>query len=148
MTADQFTALVLQARARQDRLLDVKGADYTRKNADRLWNFKQTAREVGITPLQCWAVYAGKHWNSIMAYVQTGKVESEAIEGRLDDLSNYLFLLEGLLQETLPIPRLEFPVAADHIHRYRASSKDPLAGICCACGFRIKTEVGTGGIDG
>lgn len=94
-----FDAIVAEARRRQDALLAAKGKDYTRGDADRLTNFKRIARDVGITPLQAWAVYAGKHYDAIMTFIKTGRAESEDIFGRLDDLANYLYLLEGLLRE-------------------------------------------------
>lgn len=99
MTAGDFDQLVQAARTRQDRLLTTKGADYTRHSADRLANFKRTAAATGQSPLQVWAGLAFKHWDAILAYILTGKTESEAIEGRLDDLVNYLFLLEALVKE-------------------------------------------------
>src|SRR5688572_15468284 len=99
MNRAEFEALVDAARNRQDGLLKSKGADYTRHSEDRLSNFKRNAEAVGISTLQTWAVYAGKHWDAIMAFIKTGKAESEAIEGRLDDLVNYVYLLEGLITE-------------------------------------------------
>lgn len=99
MNQESFDQLLAASRARQDNLLKVKGADYTRRNPDRLANFKRVAGDTGLTPLQVWAVYASKHWDALMAFVQTGKVESEAIEGRFDDLHNYLYLGEGLITE-------------------------------------------------
>jgi len=80
-------------------LLKTKGADYTRHSADRLANFKRNAEAVGVDPLIVWAIYAGKHWDAVMAFIKSGKTESEPIEGRLDDLHNYLYLLEGLVEE-------------------------------------------------
>ncbi len=99
MFVEDFGVVVEDARIRQDELLRVKGADYTRKDPDRLSNFKTVANSLGLDPLQVWAVYAGKHWEAIMSYIKTGKAESEAIEGRLDDLCNYLYLAEALIKE-------------------------------------------------
>lgn len=99
MNAREFDQIVAIARARQDRIMQSKGADYTRHEEDRLSNFKRTAAGIGLTPLQVWAVFANKHWDAIMAYIKTGKAESEAIDGRFDDVHNYLYLLEGLLKE-------------------------------------------------
>jgi hypothetical protein len=99
MTSERFNLLVTKARVRQDQLLKAKGADYTRHSKDRLSNFKRNAEAIGLDALQVWAVYAGKHWDAIMTFIKTGKAESEAIEGRLDDLHNYLYLLEGLIEE-------------------------------------------------
>lgn len=99
MDSAQFNALVGEARAREDALLLSKGADYTRHDPDRLSNFKRVGTALGIDPLVVWAIYAGKHWDAIMAFVKTGRAESEAIESRLDDLRNYLYLAEGLIAE-------------------------------------------------
>ena len=52
-----------------------------------------------MTTVQVWAVFANKHWDAIMAFIKTGKAESEAIEGRFDDVHNYLYLLEGIIKE-------------------------------------------------
>ena len=99
MNTLEFTKLVDIARKRQDELLKTKGADYTRHSADRLSNFKRNAEAIGVSPLVVWAVYAGKHWDAIMAFIKTGKTESESLIGRFDDLINYLYLLEGLVTE-------------------------------------------------
>lgn len=95
----EFDNIVEQARLRQDGLLTVKGHDYTRGDADRLANFKNNAKGLGLTPQQVWAVYFMKHIDAIMSYVKTGKLESEALTGRLDDAINYLYLFEALVKD-------------------------------------------------
>lgn len=99
MTEKEFAQFVVSVRERQDELLRRKGADYTRGDADRLSNFKRVAKAVGLTSLQVWYVYASKHWDAISVYVKTGRVESEGIAGRFDDLANYLMLGLALLAE-------------------------------------------------
>lgn len=99
MNNDNLTQLVSVARVRQDKILIQKGADYTRHEEDRLSNFKRSAAAIGLTPLQVWAVFFNKHIDAIMAYIKTGKTESEAIEGRIDDAQNYLHLLEAIITE-------------------------------------------------
>ena len=99
LVSSEFDKIVVTARQRQDHLLKVKGDDYTRHEPDRLSNFKRAAAGLGISPLQVWAVYASKHWDALLAFVKTGKAESEAIEGRFDDLANYLYLGEALIKE-------------------------------------------------
>ncbi len=103
MTSEEFNDIVSKARLRQNDLLKTKGDDYTRHDPDRLSNFKRLARDLGISPLVVWAIYAGKHWDAVMAYIKTGKAESECITGRFDDLHNYLYLLEGLIQDRADI---------------------------------------------
>lgn len=100
MTSEEFNGVVARSRERQDRLLAAKGADYTRRSPDRLSNFKRWADELQLEATKVWAVYAGKHWDAIVAFVKTGRAESEPIQGRLDDLHNYLYLLEALLESS------------------------------------------------
>jgi hypothetical protein len=98
--ASEFNGLLAAARLREDAILKSKGDDYTidQADADRLFNFKEIAALVGITPQQVWAVYFLKHVFSILAYIK-GKKESEPIQGRKDDSVNYLHLFEGLVLE-------------------------------------------------
>jgi hypothetical protein len=86
-------------REEQDELLRSKGEDYTRSDPDRLANFKRLAKDLNIRPIQVWAIYSGKHWDALMAFAKTGKVESEDIRTRFIDLQNYLYLGQALLEE-------------------------------------------------
>lgn len=99
MDTATFNKLVDRARMRQDQILKVKGNDYTRHEADRLSNFKRSAAAIGLSPLQVWAIFLNKHLDAIMAYVKTGRVESEGIQGRFDDVQNYMYLGEALIEE-------------------------------------------------
>ena len=80
-------------------MLSEKGADYTQQSDDVHHNFKIVAEQLGLTPLQVWAVYAEKHWLAIMTYIKHGALASEPIESRFRDLGNYLLLGEGLLED-------------------------------------------------
>ena len=100
MTRDTFRALIEVTRAAEDKLLEEKGADYTRKSEDVLANFKRVAEAANLTPIQVWYVYAAKHWDALSAFVMFGEVKSEAIEGRFHDLRNYLMLGLGILAES------------------------------------------------
>jgi hypothetical protein len=102
MDITRLASLVEKARTRQDEIMKAKGQDYTRHDPDRLANFKRLAKDTDVDITKVWAIYAGKHWDSIMAFVKTGKVESEDIVGRIDDLHNYLYLLEAILSEREP----------------------------------------------
>jgi hypothetical protein len=98
MTRNEFQELM---RKQFERLLEInstKGHDYA-SDDDALDNFKRHAAGLGLTPEQIWAVYASKHWDSIITYCREGAVASEPIEGRIDDCLLYLFLLRGLVAE-------------------------------------------------
>jgi hypothetical protein len=97
MDSKTFDNLVKAARERQDKILKQKGDDYTVGNADsdRLYNFKFIAQVLGLTTEQVWAVYFLKHVLAICAYTK-GIDESEPIEGRMDDVVNYIYLLDAI----------------------------------------------------
>lgn len=108
MTDEQFQAhRMRRTRARHEQA-DAKALEYARAD-DRLHNFKQSARRHGITPESALAVHMEKHVESILNVVRRlneGEVllaiESaitEPIAGRIDDLANYLDLLDALLYE-------------------------------------------------
>lgn len=75
-----------------------KGHDYAGE-ADALANFKRAGARWGVTPVQAWGIYAGKHIEAIETYVREGAVQSEPIEGRIHDLLLYGFLFLGLVHE-------------------------------------------------
>lgn len=86
---------------RCNELLTQKGHDYTQGavgDEGRLKNFYSGADRIGISPMQVLATYMYKHWSAIETYVAKGKVESEAIEERIADAVNYLFLLYKMIQ--------------------------------------------------
>ena len=78
-------------------LLVSKGADYGGSIANS--NFYSAGDETGVGPLAVWYVYFHKHLSSLKNFIAKGKVESEPIEGRIDDLITYLFILRSILEE-------------------------------------------------
>lgn len=75
-----------------------KGPDYCH-GKDRLENFKETAREWGLDPVEVWGIYFGKHIAAIRKYVKDRKVSSEPIRSRFMDARNYLDLGLALIEE-------------------------------------------------
>ncbi len=76
-----------------DRIISIKGRDYTKGSSDRLANFRTAASDAGITPLQAWLVFYNKHHAAICSYIRSGSQnESEPIFGRFVDALNYLRL--------------------------------------------------------
>ena len=79
-----------------------KGVDYSGKE-DALDNFKRNAEKLGLTKYQVWAVYAGKHldsiFNSIKADPESPQVESEPLWERIKDAITYLAIFAALLEE-------------------------------------------------
>lgn len=100
MNKAEFNNIKEALRVSQDVLLETKGKDYTRSNPDVLINFKRAADDLGINVMQAWGVHACKQWDAIMAYVKTGKLESEDLRHRFVDLKNYLILGYAIYTET------------------------------------------------
>lgn len=78
---------------------DAKGHDYA-GDGDALANFKEAAKQLGVSPYVIWYVYFHKHWSAIQTFLREGDVASEPIEGRVHDAILYLFLLLGLIQDS------------------------------------------------
>lgn len=103
MKQEQLIALVERRHEKAtDLLLREKREEYERKN-DRLHNFKVAARMDNETPEQAlWGMYK-KHIVSMIDMIHDtvfGTVPSEAMmNAKMNDLHNYLYLLEGLLEE-------------------------------------------------
>lgn len=103
MNLSDSTSLFTETIKSMEKLLVVKGGEYA-GSEDRLANFKRGGQLVGITPLQCAFVYASKHYDAIATYVRDDasgeeRPRSESIEGRLDDLMNYCFLMKCIIRE-------------------------------------------------
>lgn len=75
-----------------------KGHDYSGDD-DAFANFKRNGELLNLDPTKVWGVYFMKHIDAIQTYIREGEVQSEAIEGRIDDAVLYLLLLRGMLQE-------------------------------------------------
>ena len=82
-------------------LSDVKRVEYTEGNHNDnvLWNFENIADKVNLTPLQVLSVYYQKHNSSINNYLKDCKEYSEPIEGRIQDMINYLLLMVAMLRK-------------------------------------------------
>ena len=81
-------------------IMRVKNVDYSQgeDKRDRVAAFRRIARDIDISMRQVWAVFAQKHWGAIMKFVKDGSVESEPLDGRINDLINYCVLLGVIAQ--------------------------------------------------
>lgn len=98
MDRPTFTKLLDQQFDRIRELNSTKGVEYSGHD-DVLSDFRVVADQVGITPEQALITYATKHWRAINAYVQTGEVKSEPIQGRILDEILYMLLLLAMVED-------------------------------------------------
>jgi hypothetical protein len=83
----------------QEELLPImkgKGQAYSGLD-DKLANFKRIAAKYRVSVFLIWAIYFNKHVDALDAWLRQEYNDTEPIEGRIDDLINYLFLLRGLI---------------------------------------------------
>lgn len=80
-------------------LLNAKGKEYSRGEDDANSNFKRLGKELNLEPRKVLFVYLKKHLDAITYYIANGKTESEAIETRIADAINYLYILASLIKE-------------------------------------------------
>ncbi len=92
VTAADLDKLQALLRAREDELLKVKGHDYTRGGPDRLANFIEDGKVLGISPERAWAVHFRKQIAAVMTWAATGQLESESLASRFVDIRNYCLL--------------------------------------------------------
>lgn len=96
----------------QMEILDAKGADYTggKASEDGNHNFSEVARRLAGAPMNAmtvWAVYFLKHCLAVETFVKLGRVESEGMEGRFNDLANYANIGRAIFEEMQRISSLE-----------------------------------------
>ncbi len=104
-------------------LRDTKGKEYRNTDEDEvLMNFKRGGERIGDEAITVLSIFMLKHIDSICDFIKTtktkgivsaNKLSSEPIEGRIKDLINYLYLLNGLITEmsdndtALPCPAIK-----------------------------------------
>lgn len=96
MKAEDFNKIQDELIAAEKKMSDTKGKDYTIGDSDRLNNFKTVGNLVHcphcqkpVGPRVVLAVYILKHFLAFLAWVKTGKVESEGLFGRFLDMRVY-----------------------------------------------------------
>lgn len=81
------------------KIMATKGKEYSLSQEDVNNNFKRLGLELNLSPNKILWIFLKKHLDAILNYINTGKVESEEIEGRIVDAINYLFILGSLIEE-------------------------------------------------
>ena len=103
MKQPEFDALLASTFNELSTLTKSKGQEYA-NSSDQLANFYRLALMLGLAPSVILLVYLQKHLDSIFQYVRSISsgaipIESEPIQGRIDDAILYLILLKALLSE-------------------------------------------------
>lgn len=146
MNHQERVAVSARAEQRRRKIADEKGAEYTGEgdryqtadDADVLRNLKVNGERLGVSALLTGGLYFGKHADSLFTMIRQaeGKTweekrtlvhQGEGIVSRLDDMRNYLDMVECVLVEEQLIefdPRPEHvthPTLAEWARGYRES---------------------------
>lgn len=88
--------------ADENAIIQSKGKAYA-GTGDVLDNFKRNAESLGLTKYQVWAVYFGKHIDSIRNAIRQNPEHpidgSEGMDSRIVDVRAYAGLLQCMLDE-------------------------------------------------
>ncbi len=107
MTFEDFDNMMENTFETLREVRRTKGKEYANSD-DRLDNFKRISKKKGVSPLVVAGIFLDKHLDALDYYIKNGKVESEAITGRIDDAILYLFLIKGLVIEIQDVDNLRF----------------------------------------
>lgn len=99
MTRKEFNKIIQKFTEERKSIQDSKGEAYSGQK-DALGNFKRGAKLTGSNPMQVWFIYFMKHVDAVASYVRGEYKDTEAIDGRLADLANYIELAYGLVKES------------------------------------------------
>ena len=100
MKVKDFVKWAKSMQEEENRIMLVKGQEYTVSDEDKFKNFKSIGERLGVKAELVCMVYLLKHMDSIRNYVLEGKEASEEpIIGRVQDARNYLLLLGGIIEE-------------------------------------------------
>jgi hypothetical protein len=99
----RYNELVNETIELMKELSRVKGGEYA-GDQDRLANFRRNAERLGTYKELIWGVYAGKHWDAVMQYIQdigagVKRERMESLSGRCDDIIVYMLLFKAMIEE-------------------------------------------------
>ena len=101
MKVSHFMRWAKSMQDEENRLMLVKGEEYTVSDEDKFKNFKSIGDRMNLKAEQVALIYLLKHMDSIRNFVLNGKeVSEEPIVGRIQDARNYLLLLGGIIEES------------------------------------------------
>ncbi len=82
-------------------LIRAKNSDYTegKGDRDRIAHFRAAAKDLELPMLKIWQVFVRKHWSTIQKFANGGTLESEPIDGRINDIINYMVLFAAIVED-------------------------------------------------
>lgn len=82
-----------------DALRNAGQKEYAHEADNAFRNFEQIGKELHLSREQVLWVYAKKHIDGVIAYINGHRSQRESVRGRINDLIVYLCLLRGMCDE-------------------------------------------------
>ena len=99
MMNDHFKEFREDETAKRFAMCDNKSVAYTQGTGERLHNFEEIAKTLGVEREHVLAVYMSKHWLALMHWIRTREEPSDGIQSTIHDVQNYLDLLLAMAWE-------------------------------------------------
>src|SRR3954465_11238005 len=78
---------------------DAGQKEYAHDEANALRNFEQTGAELQIPREKVWYIFAKKHWDGVLAWINGHRSQREDVRGRIKDMIVYLVLLWAMVDD-------------------------------------------------
>jgi hypothetical protein len=79
---------------------DAGQKEYAHDEGNALRNFEQTGAELQIPREKVWYIFAKKHWDGVLAWINGHRSQREDVRGRIKDMIVYLVLLWAMVDDT------------------------------------------------
>lgn len=99
MTYDDFDSLLKDIQRLEREVTEQGRREYTLDDGDNLSNFYRLGREIDLPPEKILYVYAKKHWDGVVAWINGYRSQREDVRQRLKDLRMYMALLWAIVEE-------------------------------------------------
>lgn len=73
--------------------------EYAHEEENALRNFEQTGADLSIPREKVWWIFAKKHWDGVLAWINGHRSQREDVRGRIKDLIVYLVLLWAMVDD-------------------------------------------------
>lgn len=99
MTQSEFATLLDEIQEQEREVREAGQREYAHDEDNCHANFDRLAKMLNLNREQVLMVYAVKHWDGIVSWVNGHTSQREDVRGRIKDLRLYLGLLWGMIED-------------------------------------------------
>lgn len=101
---DDVARLMDEIFAQCQATRDAGQKEYAHEEENALRNFEQTGADLSISREKVWWIFAKKHWDGVLAWINGHRSQREDVRGRIKDLIVHLVLLWAMVEDETPLP--------------------------------------------